>query len=291
VEWAVTIPYQLFRDALRLVRSFLPMNSESKAKPLYQIVIESILDQIKTGQLKAEEKLPSESALCKIYAVGRNTIRRAIQELVKANVLETIHGVGTFVAGPRVNKSAEYLLGFTHEMENHGKQVSSQVIEAKIISADPFLARRLQVQLGAEVVFLYRVRLLDGEPTALERAYLPHALCFGILEYDFSVNSLYETLSTVYDKVPDHAEQVIEANLATPEVSRMLGLTPPAVVLVFHRETRLATGQVIEYVDSELRGDHFRFYTNLRLNSFSKESAFRMLPLQAEIDSPSLSHA
>jgi len=263
------------------------MNRELHAKPLYQVVVESILDQVHTGQLQADEKIPSESELCKRYSVGRNTVRRAIQELVAANVLKTIHGVGTFVVRARLNKTAEYLLGFTHEMENHGKQVTSQVLDAKIVSADPFLARRLQTQLGAEVVFLYRVRLMDGEPTAIERAYIPHELCPGILAHDFSTESLYETLSTVYNKVPDHAEQVIEASLATPEVARLLSLTPPAVVMVFHRETRLATGQVIEYVDSELRGDRFRFYTNLRLRSMAGESAFRMLPLLPEIESPS----
>ena len=259
------------------------MDREQQAKPLYQVVVASILSQIATGQLQADEKIPSESELCKLFSVGRNTVRRAIQELVNDNVLKTIHGVGTFVVDPRLEKTAEYLLGFTHEMENHGKKVTSHVLESKIINADPFLARRLQIQLGAEVVFLYRVRLLDGEPTAIERAYLPHELCPGILKHDFSTQSLYETLSTIYEKVPDHAEQVIEASLATPEVARLLGLTPPAVVLVFHRETRLASGQVIEYVDSELRGDHFRFYTNLRLHSSPEESTFRMLPLQKEL--------
>jgi GntR family transcriptional regulator len=262
------------------------MDREQKARPLYQVVVESILDQIKAGQLKSDEKIPSESELCKIYAVGRNTVRRAIQELVKSHVLKTIHGVGTFVIGNRLDKTAEYLLGFTHEMQHHGKVVSSQVLEARIISADPFLTRRLQVQLGAEVVFLYRVRLVDGEPTAIERAYLPHDLCPSILQYDFSVSSLYETLSKVYNKVPDHAEQIIEASIATPEVSRLLGLTPPAVVLVFHRETRLATGQVIEYVDSELRGDRFRFYTNLQLQPSLEDFAFRMVPLQKGITLP-----
>ena len=57
-------------------------------------------------------------------------------------------------------------------------------------------------------------------------------------------------------------------------------LIPPAVVIVFRRETRMASGQVIEYVDSELRGDRFRFYTNLRLLSSPEELAFRRLPLQ-----------
>ena len=119
---------------------------------------------------------------------------------------------------------------------------------------------------------------MDGEPTAIERSYLPHTLCPGILDHDFSKHSLYDILSSKYDKRPDHAEQVIEASLATPEVAELLGLTPPAVVMVFHRETLLATGQVIEYVDSELRADRFRFYTNLRLQASVGKFAFRRLP-------------
>jgi GntR family transcriptional regulator len=256
------------------------MAREVKAKPLYQIVVESILNQVNTGQLEPNERLPSENELCQIYSVGRNTIRRAISELVNDGVLRTVPGVGTFVVDTRLDKTAEYLFGFSQEMQFLGKKVTSQVLEATLIPADAFLSRRLQIQLGAEVVFLNRVRLMDEEPTAIERSYLPHELCPGILKYDFSVNSLYETLSTVYDKRPDHAEQVIEANLATPEVSELLGLTPPAVVFVFRRETRMASGQVVEYVDSELRADRFRFYTNLRMFASPEEFAFRRLPLK-----------
>ena len=258
------------------------MSGEKQAKPLYQVVAETIRAQISLGELQANDQLPSEHELSQIHSVGRNTIRRAISELAKDNVLTTVAGVGTFVSDPRLDKTAQHLHSFTSEMQSHGKRVASQVLEANVISADSFLARRLQIQLGAEVVFLYRVRLTDGEPTAIERSYLPHALCPGILEYDFSEVSLYETLSTVYDKSPHHAEQVIEAGLATPEVARLLELELPAVVLVFHRETHLASGQVIEYVDSELRGDRFRFCADLYLQSSQDEIAFRRLPIPVE---------
>ena len=261
------------------------MVEEKQAKPLYQVVAEDILQQINEGKLNANERLPSESELCQIHSVGRNTVRRAISELAKDGVLNTIPGVGTFVSGDRFDKTAKYLFGFTHEMQLHGKEISSRVIQAKIISADPFLARRLQIQLGAEVVFLYRVRLMDGVPTAIERSYLPLDLCPGILEYDFTKASLYEILSRVYDKSPDHAEQVIEANLATDEVARLLELEQPAVVLVFHRETRLSSGQVVEYVDSELRGDRFRFYADLYLQTRPDKFAFRRLPVPMETES------
>jgi GntR family transcriptional regulator len=263
---------------------FIPgalMDRVHRAKPLYQIVVESIQDEISTGQLSADQRIPSEQELCQIYSVGRNTIRRAISELVNEGVLRTVPGVGTFVVDSRLDKTAEYLYGFTQEMQMLGKVVNSQVLEAKIIPADAFLSRRLQIQLGAEVVFLNRIRLMDDEPTAIERSYLPHELCQGILEYDFSNTSLYEILSSVYDKRPDHAEQIIEASLATPEVSQLLGLAPPAVVFVFRRETRMASGQVVEYVDSEVRADRFRFYTNLRSYASQNEFVFRRLPLEA----------
>jgi len=268
-----------------LVTSGAAMNVEQQAKPLYQVVVESVLSQVESGQLQANERLPSESELCKIYSVGRNTIRRAIMELVSAKILRTVPGVGTFVVDTRVDKTAEYLFGFTQEMQLHGEKITSRVLEAKIIAADPFLARRLQIQLGAEVVYLYRVRFMDDKPAAIERSYLAHELCPGILNNDFSDCSLYETLSKVYDKRPDHAEQVIEASLATPEVARLLDLTSPAVVLVFHRETRLDNGQVIEYVESELRADLFRFHTNLRIQAPQGEFAFRRLPYKMERES------
>lgn len=258
------------------------MNDKKHAKPLYQAVAESIRAQVSSGELKANDQLPSEHELSTMHSVGRNTVRRAISELAKDGILKTVAGVGTFVADHRLEKTAQHLYSFSSEMSKHGKRVTSRVLEAKLISADSFLARRLQVQLGAEVAFLYRVRLMDGEPTALERSYLPHELCPGILEHDFSQESLYHTLSTVYDKMPNHAEQVIEASLATSEVARLLDLELPAVVLVFHRDTRLASGQVIEYVDSELRGDRFRFWANLRLQSPDEELTFRRLPIPTE---------
>ncbi len=252
-------------------------------KPLYQAMADSLLERIQSGEWKANQLVPSESELGAHYGVGRNTVRHAIADLTSRGLLKTVQGVGSFVLGERVSKTAEYLLGFTQEMKMLGKQVGSRVLEAKIIPADPFLARRLQIQLGAEVVFLSRVRFMDGEPTAIERAYLPHEFCPGILAHDFSQTSLYQILADEYACRPDHAEQEIEASLATAQVADLLGLKLPAVVFVFHRETRLADGHVIEYVDSEVRADQFRFYTNLKLHAPVQEIGFRRLPVKTSV--------
>ncbi len=257
--------------------------SMAPGKPLYQAVVDSILEQVRSGQLSPNQRIPSESELGSRYGVGRNTVRHAIAELTARGVLKTLQGVGSFVVGERVSKTAEYLLGFTQEMQMQGKQVGSRVLEANIIPADPFLARRLQIQLGAEVVYLARLRMMDGEPTAIERAHLPHELCPGILSNDFATTSLYQVLADEYGCRPDHAEQEIEASLATPQVAELLGLSQPAVVFVFHRDTRLADGRVIEYVDSEVRADQFRFYTNLKLHAPVQDIGFRRMPVRATV--------
>ena len=74
---------------------------------------------------------------------------------------------------------------------------------------------------------------------------------------------------------PDHAEQEIVAELATGEVSRLLDLIQPAVVLVFHRETLTEDDRVIEYVDSEFRGDRFQFYTYLKADGGQQPLVFQ----------------
>jgi GntR family transcriptional regulator len=257
------------------------MLNNNQAKPLYQIVADAILKQIENGVYKQGERLPSESELGKIYAVGRNTVRHALSELVDLSVVRTVQGVGSFVDSTRYSKTAEFLLGFSREMELYGKVATNKVLDAKLIPADPFLARRLQIQLGAEVVFIHRLRLLDGEPVANERAYLPHRLCPGILDNDFTDLSLYSVLATQYNMKPDHAEQEILAELATNEVAKLLELKQPAVVLVFHRETCTQENLVIEYVDSEFRADRFQFYTHLEADAQKQPYIFERYLINA----------
>lgn len=250
-------------------------------KALYQQIADSILEQIHSGELQPGARLPSEKELSESHQAGRNTIRHALSELAVEGYIESVQGVGTFVTETHFPKTVEFLYGFSQEMAQRGKSVGSQVLEARIIPADPALARILRIQLGAEVVFLNRLRLVDGKPAAIERAYLPHAFCHGILEHDFAVESLYDVLASRYNMKPDHAEQEIGAEIATSQVAELMELSQPAAVLVIHRETRTADGRVIEYVESEFRADRFRFYTNLKASASSPSAIFQRYPIQS----------
>lgn len=66
------------------------MLSKEISKNLKELVI--------SGELAPGDKLPNELELSQKMGVSRSTVREAIRELVAANVLEIVRGVGTFVS-------------------------------------------------------------------------------------------------------------------------------------------------------------------------------------------------
>ncbi|MER5481868.1 GntR family transcriptional regulator [Streptomyces sp. NPDC002812] len=65
----------------------------------YKRIVTNLLDRIRTGELPAGARLPSESELSEAYGVARGTVRRAVHELEGAGHIHARQGVGRFV-GP-----------------------------------------------------------------------------------------------------------------------------------------------------------------------------------------------
>jgi DNA-binding GntR family transcriptional regulator len=64
---------------------------------LWQQVYDDLRAEMDSGQLESDARLPGELELAHQYGVSRDTIRRAIQELVSEDRLIVLHGRGTFV--------------------------------------------------------------------------------------------------------------------------------------------------------------------------------------------------
>jgi DNA-binding transcriptional regulator YhcF (GntR family) len=65
--------------------------------PLYIQVKEAVLSEIKRGEWKAGDKLPTERELSEKLRVSRNTVSQAYQELEAEGILSSVQGRGTFV--------------------------------------------------------------------------------------------------------------------------------------------------------------------------------------------------
>lgn len=78
-------------------------NTSKNLSPINNIsvvdhVVERITSAIIGGELKPGSKIPTENELCKIFDVGRNSIREAVKMLVACGILEIRRADGTYVA-------------------------------------------------------------------------------------------------------------------------------------------------------------------------------------------------
>ena len=60
-------------------------------------IVAELTQRILLGQLAPGEKLPSESAIVREHGVSRTVVREAISKLQASGLVETRHGIGTFV--------------------------------------------------------------------------------------------------------------------------------------------------------------------------------------------------
>lgn len=74
---------------------------EKSRKSIYEQIIDNMKDQIITGILSEDEKLPSIRELSKILTVNPNTIQKAYRELERQGYVYTVLGSGCFVSPTR----------------------------------------------------------------------------------------------------------------------------------------------------------------------------------------------
>ncbi len=236
-------------------RSHLPLHQQLKA---------AIEERILSGEWLPGTQVSSERELCEQYGISRITVRQALAALVMEGRLLRAPGRGTFVASPRIEQRLTQLTGFTQDMRARGKRPSAQVLEAGSIAALPLVARVLKIKVGENVIMLKRLRLADGEPVAIETAYLPENRCRGLLKEKLATQSLYDILTKKYNLKLGRAVQQMDAIACPAAEAKLLDTRRGAPVLHIHRTTYDRDGRPFELVESYYRGDRYTFYAELQ---------------------------
>jgi len=127
--------------------------------------------QKKINKKEFTMKLPTEDQLIHTYQVSRNTIRNAINSLVKIGIVYPIQGSGMFIRPPK--KENAICLNGTRgiTVDSPSKEISTQVLELKIINADEKLSQSFHCDIGTPIYYIERLRFRDNQPFAIEYTY------------------------------------------------------------------------------------------------------------------------
>ncbi len=238
------------------------MLSKESRIPLHIQMADAIREQIRQRELLPNDRLPSERELCQRYAISRITVRKALATLSQEGLVHSTIGKGNFVAPTAFNEELQPLRSFTEDLARRGMRASSVTLSQAIIPADDWLAAKLCIPRGAEVVRLHRLRLADEQPIALQLTHLPHHLCPDVLRLNFSDRSLYQVLRETYGLVLARSDTEIMATLAQTTEASLLKLKLPAAVLISEQITYLENEVVIEITRSIFNAERYKLHSH-----------------------------
>lgn len=227
--------------------------------PLYYQLAEHIRELVRAGALRPGDQLPSERLLSEQHAISRMTVRQAVTYLVREGALVARHGLGTFVAEPKLTYDALHLLGFTEEIVRRGGTSVSQVLTQRCESPPPRVAAELRLPEGEPAVKLVRLRRSDDVPLLLETTYIPAARCPGLEQADLAAESLYAILERRFGVRLGRSRQRLEATVANDYEAELFGIPPGTAMILVEGVTYDERGEPVEYFKAVYRGDRVTF--------------------------------
>ena len=240
--------------------------------PLWVQTADLIQGQISDGSLAAGARLPPERELCQQLGISRVTLRKALNQLVEAGVLNASHGRGWYVAKkPTRREWPNTLESFSETAARMGLEPRSEVLCAEVVPATLDEAEELSIAPGTDLFRLERVRLLDQVPIALDLTKIGLAVVPGIAKADFAAASLYSTLAEAGIE-PQRADSTMEAREADATEARYLRIAEGKPLLVMHQLAFDAADRPLFASTIKYAGERYRLRT-----SFSRPQAFGRL--------------
>ena len=227
--------------------------------PLYYQLKQLLLERIVNGEWQPGDMLPTEEQLQEQYGLSRTTVRQAMKEMEFEGKITRHLGRGTFVSKPKISHSPDPRFNLTAYLTERGMQPGWRVITAEWVAAEAEEADRLDIDVGAEVYRLRRLRLANNEPIGYHIAHVVRELGAEIDESHLEKGGSLSYLVETGRLRESYANRTIEAVLASEEVAEYLEVRKGSPVLMIRRRVFNTEGKPVEDMRALYRGDRFQY--------------------------------
>ncbi|WP_371479139.1 GntR family transcriptional regulator [Kitasatospora sp. NBC_00315] len=198
--------------------------------------------------------LPHEDVLAEEFGTSRNTVREALDLLRTEGLVRRVPGSGTLVVAEKVPHGLNRLMGLAETLHEHG-EVTNEVRSFGPVRAPGPVARRLGLPEGADVVYVERVRRLNGLPLSLDLTYLAPDIGAALDAADLVHQDVFRLIEEAAGQPLGQADITLEAVNADPHSASVLEVPRGGALLMLERLTTLADGRPVDLEYVRFRGD------------------------------------
>jgi len=241
-----------------MAKNILKIKFES-SEPIYTQIIDSIKQKVSNKEWKAGDRIPSEEQLVNDLEVSRGTVRKSISVLEDDGILEKIQGKGTFVAKEKISYPfAQELVSFAESMETQDINFVTKVLTCEKIEPTPFLQDQLHIKENSPVLYLERIRLIEGVPSILSNNWVSLERCPNLELIDFTKETLFSAIENSIGEKISYGVRDFLAKPVTEEQAKLMDLTANSPILDMHQKTFNRKDQALEFSDIYMRTDQYK---------------------------------
>ncbi|TWW13450.1 trehalose operon repressor [Dellaglioa algida] len=230
------------------------MTNQNKYLGIYQDLVTKITHNI----YEAGTFLPSETQLSELYGSSRETIRKALQNLLTNGYIQKIRGKGSLVLD--VKRFVFPVSGITSYKElDESLQMDSETKVLQLTKLTiPTGSFAPESVVGDEATFIERLRLVKNEPSVIDRDYILSNIV-PTVPLTVAQNSIYEYFENKLGLEISYAVKKITVEPADPTVQKLLDIPETESVVVVRSETYLQDSRLFQITEAIHRADRFSF--------------------------------
>ena len=230
-------------------------------KSKYEKIYHHLKQKIECGEYPYGELLPSEHTLVPVYACSRNTLRRALAELIEDGYVQSIHGKGVRVIYQPVARTSFTVGGiesFQETARRNQFKPETNVIRFSLMDVDDDLSAKTGFAVGEQVYYIQRVRYLNGIARILDTNVFIASLVPGLTP-EIAAQSIYAYIEDQLGMQIVTSKRQVTVERASELDETYLNLGDYDCLAVVTGQTFNADGVMFEYTQSRHQPDFFCF--------------------------------
>ena len=239
-----------------LQQSSSPLIRENPTS-LYLQISSLLREEISSGLYEPSGKLPSEAELGRRFSVSRITVRLALDQLVEEKIVERKQGKGTYVSNKQFRHGLDTLRSFHETLLIQGLKPEMKLLSRQVVEI-PEALRTTFATKNNQSMLIERLHIVDGQPIALGKSYLPVEVQ-AINPESMAGKPSYKAIEEVTGLQVIRADIAITAQLADKKVAELLEIEIGMPLLIMKRLSYLSDGLCCDHSMFYIRPEHYEF--------------------------------